>query len=56
MMPEAVSESYSAVNGMSVMQCFLLCWKLMDVGNLERELVIKFVMTIAKPIRTSNPV
>jgi len=32
MMPEAASESYSAVNGMSVMQWFLRWWKLMDVG------------------------
>jgi len=39
-MPEAVSASYSAVNGMPVMQCLLKCWKLMDVGVWVRKLVI----------------
>jgi len=42
MMPEAASESYAAVNGMSVMQCFLRCWKLMGVDIYVREWVNKF--------------
>jgi len=32
-MPEAVSESVRAVNGMSVIHSSLWFWKLMDVGN-----------------------
>ena len=36
-MPEAVTEPHRVIHGMSVMHCFLLCWKLMDVGIWTRK-------------------
>ena len=58
-MLEPVSDSYSAVNGMSAMPTILLSCIVCNSCLWSRrlvKLVNKFVMPIAKSIRVSNPI